>query len=200
MRKFLVSLLMICVLSMSIGITAFAAEFDPNFYATSNPDVVAALGNDAQVLFNHYQNSGKAEGRLAYAGAQPGEEVTFDPKAAAKAAAEQQQNFIAAIAASTSKSEVFFNSDGIPVNITYYETANKIQTEREQNSYQWIGTVAWGIGRANYTIDFASKNGYPYTTAMTEFRDPNTKKKVMTISNTGDVFDAKGKLIAHYDL
>ncbi len=200
MRKILVSLLMFCILSMSIGITAFAAEFDPNFYATSNPDVVAALGNDAQVLFNHYQNSGKTEGRLAYAGAHPGEEVTFDPKAAAKAAAEQQKNFIAAISASTSKSEVFFNSDGVPVNITYYDTAKNIQAKQAANSYQWIATVAWGIGRSNYVIKFASDNGYPYTTAMTEFRDPDTKKKIMTISNTGDIYDTKGKLIAHYDL
>lgn len=60
---------------MTVGMTAFAAPqkmadggiFDAEFYAATYPDVVAALGTDANVLYQHYVNCGKAEGRLPYA-------------------------------------------------------------------------------------------------------------------------------------
>lgn len=37
--------------------------FDATYYATSNPDVVAALGNDSEVLYQHYVANGMLEGR-----------------------------------------------------------------------------------------------------------------------------------------
>ncbi len=43
------------------------AEFDAAFYASQYPDVVAAFGNDPQMLYLHYVNAGKAEGRFANA-------------------------------------------------------------------------------------------------------------------------------------
>lgn len=56
---------------------SFAApgQFDPIYYAQTYPDVAAALGTDATVLYNHYLNFGQKEGRIPYAGAQPGEVV-----------------------------------------------------------------------------------------------------------------------------
>ena len=39
-------------------------EFDPVFYAAAYPDVVAAFGNNPDLLFMHYQICGMAEGRL----------------------------------------------------------------------------------------------------------------------------------------
>ena len=56
-------------------LTAFAAPqtmpdgtiFDAEYYAQNNPDVVAALGTDAGILYQHYVMSGKNEGRLPYA-------------------------------------------------------------------------------------------------------------------------------------
>lgn len=39
--------------------------FDAVFYAQMYPDVVAALGTDADALYQHYVTFGKAEGRLA---------------------------------------------------------------------------------------------------------------------------------------
>ncbi|MCR5715350.1 MAG: hypothetical protein K6G23_00705 [Lachnospiraceae bacterium] len=39
--------------------------FDATYYAQMNPDVVAALGTDANALFAHYINNGFAEGREA---------------------------------------------------------------------------------------------------------------------------------------
>lgn len=61
--------------TMLFGMTALAAPktmsdggtFDPEYYAQQNPDVVAALGTNENVLYQHYLNNGKAEGRLPYA-------------------------------------------------------------------------------------------------------------------------------------
>ncbi len=41
--------------------------FDAEYYAASNPDVVAAFGNNADIMYVHYVLFGKAEGRLAVA-------------------------------------------------------------------------------------------------------------------------------------
>lgn len=38
--------------------------FDPVYYAENNPDVEAAVGNDANALYSHYVTYGKAEGRM----------------------------------------------------------------------------------------------------------------------------------------
>lgn len=42
--------------------------FDAEYYATNNADVVKAVGNSAEALYNHYKSFGKAEGRAAYEG------------------------------------------------------------------------------------------------------------------------------------
>jgi len=47
--------------------TVNAAEFDADYYAAQNPDVVAVVGMDAEALRVHYQTFGAAEGRLANA-------------------------------------------------------------------------------------------------------------------------------------
>lgn len=43
--------------------------FDPDYYAQNNPDVVASVGTDPAMLYQHYLLFGKAEGRQPYAGA-----------------------------------------------------------------------------------------------------------------------------------
>ena len=45
----------------------FNSVFDAEYYAEQNPDVVAALGTDAKVLFAHYLTNGIKEGRNASA-------------------------------------------------------------------------------------------------------------------------------------
>ncbi len=71
------------ILSLTLGacvflgtsFTTFAAPkqmpdgtmFDAQFYAQTYPDVANALGTDEAVLYNHYVQSGKAEGRKATA-------------------------------------------------------------------------------------------------------------------------------------
>lgn len=52
-----------------------SAKFDPAFYAATYPDVTSVLGTDSKVLLKHYQEYGRKEGRLPYAGAVPGAAV-----------------------------------------------------------------------------------------------------------------------------
>ena len=66
-------------ISACMGTTVCAAPkqmadgvmFDPQYYAQANPDVVAALGSDENILYKHYALYGKAEGRAALAASQP---------------------------------------------------------------------------------------------------------------------------------
>ena len=41
--------------------------FDAEYYATSNPDVASVFGADENLLYSHYINCGKIEGRKPYA-------------------------------------------------------------------------------------------------------------------------------------
>ncbi|MCM1047609.1 MAG: hypothetical protein NC433_04205 [Clostridiales bacterium] len=45
--------------------TANAADFDPLWYAEQNPDVVAEFGDSPEILAQHYEMVGKAEGRMS---------------------------------------------------------------------------------------------------------------------------------------
>ena len=61
------------VIMMANSMVAFAApktmpdgtSFDAEYYANSNPDVVAAVGKSETALYKHYVEYGKKEGRLA---------------------------------------------------------------------------------------------------------------------------------------
>lgn len=64
--KKLRKLVLLAVTVMVIGgtLTAHAEEaFDATYYAQTNPDVVQAVGMDANALYQHYVTFGKAEGR-----------------------------------------------------------------------------------------------------------------------------------------
>ncbi|WP_026498161.1 L,D-transpeptidase [Butyrivibrio sp. WCD2001] len=51
------------VIFLTAKVSVSADGFDANFYANKYPDVVAALGNDPAVLYNHYITYGIKEGR-----------------------------------------------------------------------------------------------------------------------------------------
>lgn len=76
-KKWLImAVVLVCLIIPRELITYAAPEtmpdgtiFDAEYYAANNPDVVAAVGNDPAVLYQHYQLCGKAEGRLPYAAA-----------------------------------------------------------------------------------------------------------------------------------
>ena len=63
--------LSVFLLFLGIKIDAAAAPktmpdggiFDAEYYAQNNPDVVAVLGTDENVLYQHYLTSGRLEGR-----------------------------------------------------------------------------------------------------------------------------------------
>ncbi|MCR4587265.1 MAG: hypothetical protein K5682_02550 [Lachnospiraceae bacterium] len=76
-KQFFALMLVMVLCAGGFSMTAYAAPqtmadggtFDPEFYAATYPDVAAALGTDANALYQHYLNHGKAEGRLPYEGA-----------------------------------------------------------------------------------------------------------------------------------
>ncbi len=71
MKKKLISLAAAVMLFVCAGMTVCAEPvamedgtvFDAEYYAENNPDVVAVLGADAAVLYQHYLLCGRAEGR-----------------------------------------------------------------------------------------------------------------------------------------
>ena len=73
MKKKLMILAAAMTLALGWSITAYAQPemkpdgtvFDAAYYAQANPDVVAALGTDANILYLHYTLYGRAEGRAA---------------------------------------------------------------------------------------------------------------------------------------
>ena len=69
LQKLFAGVGMMFALFIGGGIVADAANyadlFDASYYAEKNPDVVAAFGTDANVLYSHYVNNGIHEGRNA---------------------------------------------------------------------------------------------------------------------------------------
>lgn len=56
-------MVLLCAAIFASSMTVGAAPFDAAYYAAQNPDVVAAIGNDAAALEAHYNAFGAAEGR-----------------------------------------------------------------------------------------------------------------------------------------
>jgi hypothetical protein len=75
MKRKTLALTLALALSLSTGITAFAAPvavegggvFDAEYYAENNPDVVAEAGTDFFALWQHFTLFGINEGRLPFA-------------------------------------------------------------------------------------------------------------------------------------
>lgn len=66
-------MMMLLVMGMMLGngMTAYATParmedgtlFDSDYYAETNPDLMAAFGRNTKMLYQHYVNYGKAEGQ-----------------------------------------------------------------------------------------------------------------------------------------
>ena len=79
MKKRLIMALLVGVMTVTSAMPVFAAPkqmadgnyfdegnyFDAEYYAENNPDVVAVVGTDGNLLYNHYVVCGKNEGRRA---------------------------------------------------------------------------------------------------------------------------------------
>lgn len=74
MKRKMYTLLAIGVLTLTSSMTAFAAPevmpdggiFDAEYYAQNNPDVVTVYGTDKELLYSHYVNCGRTEGRQGF--------------------------------------------------------------------------------------------------------------------------------------
>ena len=74
-RKMIKLSFVVSLCTMLFSMTVLAEEktmpdgmvFDAEYYAQNNPDVTGALGTDVNVLYEHYKNFGKAEGRKPHA-------------------------------------------------------------------------------------------------------------------------------------
>lgn len=64
MKKLVAYLVFTLFIFSLFCIDAKAYEFDAGYYAAKYPDVVAELGTDPAVLYQHYMTYGKAEGRF----------------------------------------------------------------------------------------------------------------------------------------
>lgn len=72
MKKSILTFMAMGILLLYGGITVTAAPktmpdgtlFDAEYYAQNNPDVVLSFGTDESLLFQHYVQYGKAEGRI----------------------------------------------------------------------------------------------------------------------------------------
>lgn len=84
MKRFVAGLLMsIMVLGSAMTVSAQVQNFDgvmfdPEYYANMNPDVLAAVGYNPELLFAHYVNFGAAEGRAAFDPADLDDEMVDD--------------------------------------------------------------------------------------------------------------------------
>ena len=73
MKKRIITLLLAMGMAMGSGLTAYATParmedgtlFDGDYYAETNPDLMAVYGRNTRLLYQHYVNYGKAEGRAA---------------------------------------------------------------------------------------------------------------------------------------
>jgi len=61
MKKFIVAMLLGIMIAPAIK--SEAVDFNVSYYEAKNPDVVAALGRDPDVLYDHYVTYGMKEGR-----------------------------------------------------------------------------------------------------------------------------------------
>jgi hypothetical protein len=115
-----------------MGITSFAQEktmpdggvFDAEYYAANNPDVVAALGTDENVLYQHYLNFGKKEGRLPYANAAATATVQISNYETEELMAAWGYKYI------VEKEATHINSGTLVINRIYKVTPDKISGEK----------------------------------------------------------------------
>lgn len=144
MKKKLISALAF-TFAMAMTITAHATPvqmengdiFDADYYAATNPDVVAALGIDAEALYNHYLLCGKAEGRPGYDTAATGSNII------------ETEGYILAL------------KDSLPLTVTSKDGKRSAIV----NSLTFTDKkLSEGVYRLNYELTFSSlsENVFPY--------------------------------------
>lgn len=129
--------LMVMAAVKATTIEAKAAElFDPIYYAQTYPDVAAALGTDAEALYNHYVNFGQKEGRIPYAGGQPGEMVDGIANATAETPAVQTPT--ATVDIGNGPFWLFSNGNEVD-KATFLQEKQRLQQQFDAGGYVHVG-------------------------------------------------------------
>ena len=165
-RKNILLLTLISVLLIGSCLTVNAAPvlmpdgtfFDAEYYAQTNPDVVGVLGTDATILYNHYVNSGKAEGRAPY---NPALDISTLIDTATYAAA------IDATLRDTDSSYLELKTalPGSYITFGTYEQDNN--KKNGQEPIEWL--VLENDGESLFVLSKYVLDGQPYSTAYDQF-------------------------------
>lgn len=135
-------------------IMADGTLFDAEYYAQTNPDVVGVLGNDADVLYNHYMNNGKTEGRAPY---NPALDISTLIDSATYAAAVDST----LRATDSSYLELKTALPGTYVTFGTYEQDNN--KKNGQEPIEWL--VLENDGESLFVLSKYVLDGQPYSTA-----------------------------------
>lgn len=139
-------------------------KFDPTFYAASYPDVVAALGTNEKVLYQHYLTSGKNEGRLPYA---PGA-VKAAPKNLLDCLVTDKSGFYFKTDETDSYGNRYFDKH---LN-TYVNHKARMIVFAETSSHQYLsGTIAPNVDVSNniaFKVTIYANNDLVYTSPIIE--------------------------------
>lgn len=128
--------------------------FDAEYYAQSNPDVVAVMGTDATALYNHYVFNGKAEGRLPY---NPAVDVSAMVDSATYAAAVD-------VTLLPTDSNYFELKTALPGTYITFGTYEQDNNKRNgQEPIEWL--VLENNGESILVISKYVLDGVPYSTA-----------------------------------
>lgn len=219
MKTKLVAIILTALITLSGSITAFAApeavnidgvwvSFDAEYYAANNPDVVAAVGTDANALLQHYITSGQYEGRFCCA---PMRQI----------GTAKILNFVCSISPSRLKKVICYKADGTVMrtidDIAYDNRGNLIQMDGTIYEYDRYGNlikeISGGItqeydGQGNLTRkEYFMSKAYGWAIFADNIYD-NTGKLVERVSHEGHdgndiyrskyTYDEEGKLIGMY--
>ena len=132
--------------------------FDAEYYAQANPDVTCAIGADATVLYHHYINSGRAEGRAPY---NPAVDISALVGMEAYAAS------VDATLRNTDSSymELRAAAPGSYVTFGTYEQDNNKRNGQEP--IEWL--VLENDGESLFVVSKYVLDGQPYSTAYDQF-------------------------------
>lgn len=196
MKKALVTLLT-AVTVLSSSLTVFAAPermpdggvFDAEYYAQNNPDVVAVLGTDRDVLYSHYTLCGINEGRLPYA---PGAEMPA-PVVKKEAGTTTQEALLYSdiLTLRRTRAYGFLLTDSRPSHIQHKAVSVRWTSEQYPVYDAHGNLIGESIGNSEYQ-EYYSR--YVYDAEGRLISDNFFSKKVGSV-----VYDEMGKMISFGD-
>jgi len=159
-KKIIMTFAMVLMVMAAVKATTIEAKaaglFDPIYYAQTYPDVAAVLGTDAEALYNHYVNFGQKEGRIPYAGAQPGEVVDGIANVATETPAVQTPVTPATVDIGNGPFWLFPNDEEVD-KATFLRRKQELQQQFDAAGYVHIGWTEEQVQARLYSL----KEQYP---------------------------------------